>query len=54
MSSFDLWHDILETNSVEVSAALDAYIEKLTALRRDFEGEFRKAGEFARSLRARG
>jgi len=53
MSSFDLWHDILETNSVEVSAALDAYIEKLTALRRDFEGEFRKAGEFARSLRAR-
>jgi hypothetical protein len=53
MSSFDLWRDILETNSVEVSAALDAYIEELTALRRDFEGEFRKAGEFARSLRAR-
>jgi prephenate dehydrogenase len=51
MSSFDLWRDILATNSGEVSAALDAYIEKLTALRRDFEGEFRKGSEFARSLR---
>lgn len=53
MSSFDLWRDILATNSAEVSVALDAYIEKLTVLRRDFEGEFRKGGEFARSLRQR-
>src|SRR5579863_9172573 len=53
MSSFDLWRDILETNSAEVSVALDAYIEKLTALRRDFEGEFRNGSEFARSLRQR-
>jgi prephenate dehydrogenase len=53
MSSFDLWRDILETNATEISAALDAYIEKLTVLRRDFEGEFRKGGEFARSLRER-
>jgi len=53
MSSFDLWRDILATNGAEVSVALDAYIEKLTALRRDFEGEFRKGGEFARSLRQR-
>lgn len=51
MSSFDLWRDILETNATEISVALDAYIERLAALRRDFEGEFRKAGEFARSLR---
>jgi prephenate dehydrogenase len=53
MSSFDLWRDILATNYTEVSMALDAYIEKLTLLRRDFEGEFRKGSEFARSLRER-
>jgi prephenate dehydrogenase len=53
MSSFDLWCDILTTNRDEVLSALDAYIEKLTALRGDFEGEFRKGGEFARSLRDR-
>src|SRR6185312_15835848 len=33
MSSFELWRDILETNASEVSAALDAYISKLQALR---------------------
>lgn len=54
MSSFDLWRDILETNRAEVSVALDAYIEELSALRADFEGEFRKGGEFARSLREKG
>jgi prephenate dehydrogenase len=54
MSSYDLWRDILETNSVEVSAALDAYIEKLTALRSGFESEFEKGSAFARSLRPRG
>jgi prephenate dehydrogenase len=51
MSSFNLWRDILETNKAEVSAALDAYIGKLTALRSDFESEFAKGGAFARSLR---
>jgi prephenate dehydrogenase len=51
MSSFDLWSDILETNKSEVSAALDAYIEKLRALKSDFETEFAKGSEFARSLR---
>ena len=51
MSSFDLWRDILETNKSEVSAALDAYIEKLRALKSDFETEFAKGAEFARSLR---
>lgn len=51
MSSFDLWRDILATNRTEISAALDAYIEELTALRGDFEAEFRKGSEFARSLR---
>jgi prephenate dehydrogenase len=53
MSSFDLWRDILETNGAEVSTALDAYIEKLKMMRRDFEAEFRKGGDFARSLRER-
>jgi prephenate dehydrogenase len=51
MSSYDLWRDILETNSVEVSAALDAYIAKLQRLRADIETEFRKGSEFARSIR---
>jgi prephenate dehydrogenase len=51
MSSFDLWQDILETNRTEIGAALDAYIEKLTGLRSDFEAEFRKGSEFARSIR---
>jgi prephenate dehydrogenase len=51
MSSFDLWRDILETNRAEISLALDAYIEKLAAMRSDLEAEFRKGGEFARSLR---
>ncbi len=50
-SSFDLWSDILETNKAEVSAALDAYIERLRALKSDFETEFAKGSEFARSLR---
>jgi len=51
MSSFDLWSDILETNKTEVSAALDAYIEKLRELKLDFDAEFAKGSEFARSLR---
>jgi prephenate dehydrogenase len=53
LSSYDLWRDILETNAAEVSSALDAYIEKLTILRRDFESEFRQGADFARSLRER-
>lgn len=53
MSSFDLWRDILATNKTEVSAALDAYIEKLRALKSDYETEFAKGSEFARSLRPR-
>jgi prephenate dehydrogenase len=53
MSSFDLWRDILETNQTEIAAALDAYIEKLRALKADFETEFDKGSAFARSLRER-
>jgi prephenate dehydrogenase len=51
MSSFDLWRDILDTNKSEISAALDGYIEKLRALKLDFETEFDKGSQFARSLR---
>lgn len=54
MSSFDLWRDILETNEMEVATALDAYIEKLRALKSDYAAEFAKGSEFARSLRPRG
>ena len=54
MSSFDLWRDILETNAAEISAALDAYIDELRALRGKVEAEFQKGGEFARLLRDRG
>jgi prephenate dehydrogenase len=53
MSSFDLWRDILDTNQTQISAALNAYIAKLQALRSAYETEFAKGGEFARSLRER-
>ncbi|HVW07959.1 MAG TPA: prephenate dehydrogenase/arogenate dehydrogenase family protein, partial [Bryobacteraceae bacterium] len=51
LSSYDLWRDILETNRSEVSAALDAYIANLQALRNDFEGAFANGAELARALR---
>jgi prephenate dehydrogenase len=51
MSSYDLWRDILETNNGEISAALDAYIAKLQALRSNFEEEFQRGSEFAGSIR---
>ena len=53
LSSFDLWRDILETNQIEIGAALDAYIEKLRALKSNYEAEFAKGSEFAKSLRSR-
>ncbi len=52
LSSFDLWQDILETNKIEVAAALDAYIEKLRTLKSDYEAEFAKGSDFARALRS--
>jgi len=51
LSSYDLWHDILETNRDQISVALDAYIDKLKNLKLDFEAEFAKGSEFSRSLR---
>jgi prephenate dehydrogenase len=51
LSSFDLWGDILKTNSREIAIALDAYIRKLTELRDHAETEFTVASDFARRLR---
>jgi prephenate dehydrogenase len=51
LSSYDLWRDILDTNQAEVGAALDACIARLQGLRADFEGEFSRGAEFARSVR---
>jgi len=51
MSSWDLWNDILETNSTEVAVALDGYIEKLKALRADMAREFANGSAFAKRLR---
>jgi prephenate dehydrogenase len=53
MSSYDLWGDILDTNSAAIGAALDAYIGKLQELRDDFENQFASGSEFAKGLRER-
>jgi prephenate dehydrogenase len=53
MSSWDLWSDILRTNTPAVTAALDCYIASLQALKKDCETEFARGGKFARSLRDR-
>ena len=56
MSSYDIWRDILMTNSGAISEALTAYIQKLEYLRenlrsRALEEEFQRASETAQSIR---
>ncbi len=51
LSSYDLWRDILDTNSTEITAALDAYIAKLQQIRTNFADEFASGADFAQSLR---
>jgi prephenate dehydrogenase len=56
LSSFDLWRDILATNSGPIEQALTAYIGKLEHLRdnlrtREIEGEFEIAAALAATLR---
>ncbi|MCX6635068.1 MAG: prephenate dehydrogenase [Acidobacteria bacterium] len=56
MSPYDVWRDILETNSGPVGEALEAYMETLEALRGDLtafamEDRFAGAGAFAAALR---
>ncbi len=58
LSSYDIWRDILGTNSEEIDKALAAYIERLEALRSSLvsertRDEFTAAAEFAAKLRAR-
>jgi prephenate dehydrogenase len=56
LSSFELWRDILATNSGPIEQALTAYIGKLEHLRdnlrtREIEGEFEIAAALAATLR---
>jgi prephenate dehydrogenase len=56
LSSYDLWRDILATNSDAVEEAINAMIGKLEHLRdnlrsREMEQEFRTAGALAATLR---
>jgi prephenate dehydrogenase len=56
MSSYDIWRDILMTNSGAISEALSAYIQKLEYLRenlrsRAMEEEFKHAAASAAALR---
>ncbi len=56
-SPFEIWQDILETNSEAVREALEAYMRELEAIRASLgdklEQRFRRGAEFARRLRAR-
>ena len=55
LSSYDLWADILATNSAEIDRALGEYIAHLTAVRaglpQNLKGQFEAASQFAKSLR---
>jgi prephenate dehydrogenase len=56
LSSYDLWRDIVATNSDAIDCALGLYIQKLEHLRenlrtRQLEEEFRNAAELAGKLR---
>jgi len=55
-SPYDVWADILATNSGEVAGALSAYIAELEALREQLttagmRGVFERAAQFSRRLR---
>lgn len=56
LSSYELWRDIVSTNTEPITEALTAYIQKLEHIRenlktRQLQSEFRTAAEFANSLR---
>ena len=56
LSSYDLWRDIVSTNTVAIEEALSAYIQKLEHIRenlrtRQLQQEFTDGAAFARSLR---
>jgi prephenate dehydrogenase len=55
MSSYDLWSEILVTNSKQIDIALGDFIEVLTLMRASLpaglENQFKTASSFAKSLR---
>lgn len=56
LSSYDLWRDIVSTNTVAIEEALSAYIQKLEHIRenlrtRQLQEEFAQGAAFARRLR---
>jgi prephenate dehydrogenase len=56
LSSYELWRDIVSTNTEPIVEALTAYIQKLDHLKenlrtRQLQDEFTTAAEFARELR---
>ena len=58
LSSYELWRDILATNTESIEQALSAYINELESLRdnlrtRVAQEEFRRAAELAGRLRRR-
>ncbi len=58
LSSYELWRDIIATNSAPIQEALSAYIQELEYLRdhlrtRELQEEFKTAAAFAGSLRGK-
>jgi prephenate dehydrogenase len=56
LSSYELWRDILATNSEHIERALSRYIQKLEHVRenlrsRQLEEEFRRGADLAAHLR---
>jgi prephenate dehydrogenase len=56
LSSYDLWRDILATNTAAIDRALSDYIQKLEHIRqnlrtRQLQEEFAQAGDLAARLR---
>ena len=54
-SPYEIWKDILETNPANIGAALDAYVAKLIALRKQLpavDAEFASGADFRRELKA--
>jgi len=56
LSSYELWRDIVSTNTVAIEEALSAYIQKLEFLRenlrtRQLQDEFARGARFAQALR---
>ena len=56
LSSYDLWRDIVATNTVEIEDALTAYIQKLEYVRenlrtRQLQEEFKTGATYGRDLR---